>query len=110
MVDSTLSGDIGVVLSSCLMLVGGLQFGMRQSAEMETWMTSVERIMEYGQLEDEEDDHSFVKADPPVAWPHSGAVQFFNVSLRYERDGNLALKGLTFNAEAGEKVGKHGSF
>ena len=52
-ISGSLGGDIGVVLSVCLSMTGTAQWGMRQSAEMENMMTSVERIQEYGKLEEE---------------------------------------------------------
>ena len=50
-----MGGDVGVAISSCIFLTGALQFGMRQSAEAENLMTSVERVMEYGDLPSEAD-------------------------------------------------------
>ena len=47
------SGYVGVVLTSCLNMVGMMQWGLRQSAVMENTMTSVERIVEYGKLQSE---------------------------------------------------------
>ena len=47
------SGYVGVVLTACLNMVGMMQWGLRQSAVMENTMTSVERIVEYGQLQSE---------------------------------------------------------
>ena len=48
-----LGGDVGVAINACLYLTGALQYGMRQSAEVENMMTSVERVMEYGELKTE---------------------------------------------------------
>jgi hypothetical protein len=49
----TLGGEVGLAISACMSLTGGLQYGMRQSAEVENQMTSVERVAEYGRLESE---------------------------------------------------------
>ena len=48
-----LGGDVGVAISSCLSLVGLLQHSIRQSAEAENLMISVERVMEYGDIKSE---------------------------------------------------------
>ena len=53
MPEDVLGGDVGVAISSCIFLTGALQYGMRQSAEAENLMTSVERVMEYGDLKSE---------------------------------------------------------
>lgn len=37
-----------------MILIGMLQFGVRQSAEVVSQMTSVERILDYTQIESEE--------------------------------------------------------
>ena len=76
---------------------------MRQSAEMETWMTSVGRILEYGQLESEEDE-SKEKIDVPDGWPEEGKIEFQNVSLQYNKEENLALSDISFRVKSGEKV------
>ncbi|CAG2119883.1 unnamed protein product, partial [Medioppia subpectinata] len=47
------AGEAGLALSSALMLTGMTQWGARQSAEMESQMTSVERIIEYSKLPQE---------------------------------------------------------
>ena len=47
------SSEVGLVISSAIALIGQFQFGVRQSAEMENQMTSVERVVEYGNLSSE---------------------------------------------------------
>ena len=48
-----LGGDVGLAISNCILLTGMLQWGVRQSAEVENLMTSVERVMEYSKLNSE---------------------------------------------------------
>ena len=43
-------GDVGLAINACLFLMSNIQYGMRQSAEAENLMCSVERVMEYGDL------------------------------------------------------------
>lgn len=97
-----MGGDFGVVLSSSLFLVGGLQYALRQTGEMEAWMTSVKRILEYGQLEDEE-TRLGITSQPSKSWPRSGKIEMRNVSLSYDEE-KLVLKNVTFDAKSGEKV------
>ena len=75
---------------------------MRQSAELETWMTSVKRILQYGKLKGEEEET--IKSQVPIAWPHSGKIEFRNVFLRYDQKGKFVLKDICFKAKSGEKV------
>jgi len=46
------SSEAGLIITAA-MSMNLFQFGIRQSAEMENQMTSVDRIIEYGQLEPE---------------------------------------------------------
>lgn len=48
-----LGGNVGLAISSTLVLTGIFQWGMRQSAETENLMTSVERALEYAKLDPE---------------------------------------------------------
>lgn len=53
LLSDTLGGDIGLAISSAMLLSGMFQWGVRQSAEVENQMTSVERVLEYSAFEPE---------------------------------------------------------
>lgn len=53
--------EVGLSISQALMLTGTFQWGVRQNAEVETQMTSVERVIEFSNLEKEED----IETKPP---------------------------------------------
>merc|ERR1712032_435777 len=72
--DDLLGGDVGLAISSCIMLTGMLQWGVRQSAGVENLMTSVERVMEYSKLEPE-DLPTKPDCKPVAEWPQEGRVE-----------------------------------
>ncbi|XP_035692355.1 multidrug resistance-associated protein 4-like isoform X1 [Branchiostoma floridae] len=97
------SGLVGLSLSYALILMGGFQWGVRQSAECETLMTSAERIIEYSKLDQEpplENDYNL-----PPNWPVHGIITFEGVSFTYSPDGPKVLKNLYGCIRAKEKVG-----
>lgn len=47
----TFSGNVGLAISQALILTGMVQYGIRQSTETMQQMTSVERILQYTDLE-----------------------------------------------------------
>lgn len=67
-------------------------------------MTSVERVLTYAQIQSEP---GYSTSDPrtPDGWPENGSVIFKDVCLRYYPDGPTVLKGISFDAFSGEKIG-----
>jgi len=66
-------------------------------------MTSVERIIEYTDLEREPLDQYEQQA--PENWPSHGEIVFKNVSLKYDENLPPVLKNISLNILAGEKIG-----
>nr|XP_009665672.1 PREDICTED: multidrug resistance-associated protein 4 isoform X2 [Struthio camelus australis] len=97
------AGQVGLALSYAITLMGMFQWGVRQSAEVENLMISVERVMEYTELEKEApwetDKH------PPPDWPSQGMIAFENVNFTYSLDGPLVLRHLSVLIKPKEKVG-----
>uniref|UniRef100_A0A8B9PGZ5 ATP binding cassette subfamily C member 4 n=1 Tax=Apteryx owenii TaxID=8824 RepID=A0A8B9PGZ5_APTOW len=97
------AGQVGLALSYAITLMGTFQWGVRQSAEVENLMISVERVMEYTELEKEApwetDKH------PPPEWPSQGMIAFENVNFTYSLDGPLVLRHLSVLIKPKEKVG-----
>ncbi|KAB0792826.1 hypothetical protein PPYR_14785 [Photinus pyralis] len=96
-----LGGNLGIILTQSLGLTGILQFVVRQYAEMENAMTSVERVLEYGALEQEKEDESIT---PPPNWPEHGEIVFDSISLRYSREV-LILNNINLLIKPREKIG-----
>lgn len=97
------AGQVGLALSYALTLMGMFQWSVRQSAEVENMMISVERVIEYTNLE-KEAPWEYQKRPPP-GWPHEGVIIFDNVNFSYSLDGPVVLKHLTALIKSTEKVG-----
>ncbi|XP_036687279.1 multidrug resistance-associated protein 4-like [Balaenoptera musculus] len=98
------AGQVGLALSLARTLMGMIQWCIRQSVKVENMMISVERVIEYTDLEKEAPWKYFFHRLPP-AWPHEGKIFFQNINLRYSLDGPLVLKDLTAVINSREKVG-----
>lgn len=65
-------------------------------------MTSVERILEYCDLESEAAPETEVK--PPPNWPSNGNIVFDNMSLAYHKSLPNVLHNISCNIKPKEKV------
>lgn len=79
------------------------QYAVRQFAEVENLMTSVERVMAFISL-DSEPGYD-IKALPPINWPQTGHVSFRDVVMRYYPGEPQVLKDLSFEIEGKSKLG-----
>ncbi|KAJ8916752.1 hypothetical protein NQ315_013957 [Exocentrus adspersus] len=103
--ENTLSGNVGLVISQSLILTGMLQYGVRQTAEVSSNMTSVERVLQYTKLEKEGPFESLPTKKPDGNWPHSGKIEFKSVYLKYAPEEPPVLKNLNMLIKSAEKVG-----
>lgn len=96
---------VGLAITSAILLSTGFQWGIRQATEVETQMTSVERVDEYSHLESE----GFLEVQehlrPPSTWPDKGVIEFSNVSLTYNQSDGPVLRNLSFTIHSSEKIG-----
>lgn len=100
-------GNVGLAITQAMGMTGMVQWGMRQSAELENNMTAVERVIEYHSVDPEDELEAPIEKKPPPEWPQKGRIQFDKISLRYFPDPNaeLVLKELEFEILPMEKVG-----
>ncbi|KAI4886639.1 hypothetical protein NFI96_012768 [Prochilodus magdalenae] len=97
------AGAVGLALSYAVTLMGMFQWGVRQSAEVENMMTSVERVVEYTELDNEAPWET--QKRPPPDWPSQGMITFDGVNFSYSPDGPVVLKNMTAMFRPKEKVG-----
>lgn len=98
---------IGLACCYLLSITDYIQFALRQALMHIMQMASTARIQSYTQIEQEA--ALSLPADQALTdvleWPMKGEVIFKNVHMRYRKNTDLILKGLTFNAKPGEKIG-----
>uniref|UniRef100_A0A1B0C9L7 Uncharacterized protein n=1 Tax=Lutzomyia longipalpis TaxID=7200 RepID=A0A1B0C9L7_LUTLO len=100
-------GNVGLAITQAIGMTGMVQWGMRQSAELENTMTAVERVVEYQTVDPEGQLEAIGDKKPPSSWPEEGKVTFDRLSLRYfpTKDADRVLKELEFEIRPREKIG-----
>jgi ABC-type bacteriocin/lantibiotic exporter with double-glycine peptidase domain len=78
---------------------------VRQSAEVENNMNSVERIVHYATNIEQEAPHELPDSKPRAPWPDQGGVELKDVVLSYRPELPAVLKGISISIQAGEKIG-----
>lgn len=73
--------------------------------DFSTFLTSVERLDQYSDIEQEPALESPPDKKPPKSWPEMGRIEFRNVTMRYFEDEAPVLKNLNFTIDSKEKVG-----
>uniref|UniRef100_A0A3P9DI95 Multidrug resistance-associated protein 4 n=1 Tax=Maylandia zebra TaxID=106582 RepID=A0A3P9DI95_9CICH len=101
--DGLVAGEVGLVLTYAVTLMGNFQWTVRQSAEVENMMTSVERVVEYTELKSEAPLET--QKRPPPDWPSQGMITFDRVNFFYSKDGPPVLKDINATFQPKEKVG-----
>lgn len=120
------SGILGLALVYMISLSGLFQYMVRQSALVETYMTSVERMLYYGtkiltEEEYQKDGLDAFEQDPLTApfdcgkeaaalaadplWPASGTLTCKGLKCKYREDLPIVLDGVDFEVESGSKLG-----
>jgi ATP-binding cassette subfamily C (CFTR/MRP) protein 4 len=100
--DSTTAVDAALVLTSFMEMSVRAQFTLRQSALSENLMTSVERILEYGQLDSEAPLDT--NKNDKLECDSQGAIEFRNVWLKYAKTESYIFKDMSFVIDYNEKV------
>ena len=94
---------VSLSLVYVLQLTTLFQWTIRQSAEAESQLTSVERILEYCRLPEE--GQRITKFRPPQSWPEKGEIEFHDVKMRYRENLPLVLNEVNASISACDKIG-----
>lgn len=102
--NSTNPATLGVVLTYSLSITQSLSQIVQQLAQIEQDANVVERLLHFADLPREGSPVN--DSDPAVdTWPSRGAIDFKDVELRYRPGLPLVVKGVSFQINAGERVG-----
>eukprot|EP00794_Sanderia_malayensis_P005601 gene5601-6290_t len=94
---------MGLTLLYVIQLNGLFQWCVRQSAQVENLMTSVERVAEYCELEPEQDQGTSKALTR--GWPKYGIITAEGASFAHDKSLPYVLKMMFFCIRASEKVG-----
>ncbi|XP_043642473.1 probable multidrug resistance-associated protein lethal(2)03659 [Drosophila teissieri] len=101
------AADVGLAITQAMGLTSTVQWAVRQSTELENTMISVERVIDYEEIEPEGALEAPTDEKPPESWPEHGRIEFDHLSLRYKphEKTESVLKSLSFVIKPKEKVG-----
>ena len=102
------AGTAGLMITFVQMVTGLMNWTVRMGCETEARITSVERIVEYSEMETCEAAPIVDSYRPPADWPTVGEVRFSGMSMRYKADDPLILKDINLLIPGGSKVGVAG--
>jgi ATP-binding cassette subfamily C (CFTR/MRP) protein 4 len=75
----------------------------QKSAEVEIMFVSVERMLEYAQLEVEAPRHTSLV--PAKDWPQAGQIELKDMSLTYPNTDRPVLKHINITIKVGKETG-----
>ncbi|EDV27211.1 uncharacterized protein TRIADDRAFT_54940 [Trichoplax adhaerens] len=100
--DGISAGAIGLSLSYLLPLMGNTQWFIRQTAELENQMTSVERVREYSEIKPKQSSSTAIL---PKDWPSNGDISLEHASFRHHEKLPYVLNNINCLIRGGEKIG-----
>ncbi|CAO3650129.1 unnamed protein product [Cunninghamella blakesleeana] len=93
----------GFCLSYVLMQSTQMFDMIRIYTKLETSFNSIERVVEYMEIDQEAD--AITEYKPPPQWPTHGAIQVSNLQIRYADHLPSVLHNLSFTVKPQEKIG-----
>ena len=103
LIDIMFAALAGLSLTFALETLEAAQFGIYVASETENYMTSVERVLTYTEIDPEPGYSS--ETQPPEDWPTAGSMALHDLSLTYLEGAPAILNGVNVCIAAKEKVG-----
>ncbi|KAF9448313.1 ABC protein [Macrolepiota fuliginosa MF-IS2] len=99
--------QVGLVLTYTTSLTQLCGLLTRQTADVENYMNSVERVVHYSRKDmiEQEAPHEVPENKPSADWPQHGSVEFNDVKMSYRPGLPNVLHGISMSVKGGEKVG-----
>ncbi|XP_026807743.1 multidrug resistance-associated protein 4-like [Rhopalosiphum maidis] len=98
-------GSVGLALTQVITLLRRIQWWVRQSTTLLCQLTSVDRVLEYTRLPQEDTLQPIKEHSPDKEWPYSGKIVFKDFNLRYSLNSPYVLKDLNIQIQSMEKIG-----
>ena len=95
----------GLVILYSMSFWGALNWGIRILSDLESRMTSIERIRFMTQIKSEVAVFSEIKITVDNSWPSNGHIKFIDVRARYDESLPEVVKGLSVEIPANAQVG-----
>jgi ATP-binding cassette subfamily C (CFTR/MRP) protein 1 len=102
--DTAAGATTGFALLYAQRLTGAFQYVIRLSADIENYMTAVERMQFYCMLPPEQNQDALIEP-PPLGWPSRGELRLDGLCLRYRPELPLVLQGVSVMIPPLSKVG-----
>ncbi|KAF7295535.1 ABC protein [Mycena indigotica] len=102
------AAEVGLILTYTTSLTQTFAMATRQSAEVENYMNSVERVVHYarGDIIPREAPHeSTTSTKLPSSWPDRGEIEFNDVTMSYRPGLPNVLHSISLKIKPGEKIG-----
>ncbi|WWD17007.1 hypothetical protein CI109_101443 [Kwoniella shandongensis] len=100
------AGEAGLILVFAMVVSGGLYGLMEQYSSLEITFVSAERVNHYITMTDHESEEGSI---PEPEWPSQGHILVQDLKVRYAPDLPEVLKGVSFEAKPGQRVGLVGA-
>lgn len=98
-------GLAGLVSIYSLGFWGSLNWAVRVFSDIESRMTSIERLRYFADLPPEQETLRAATQELRATWPERGEVVARDIQVRYASHLPLVLKGISFEVKAGSRVG-----
>eukprot|EP00741_Cyanophora_paradoxa_P013315 tig00020684_g12858.t1 len=99
------AGNFGFAVSNAFQMLLFFTAFVRGTADIESMLGAVERVKYYTDNIPEEAPLVLPNCRPAESWPAKGEIEFKDAVMRYAKELDPAMRGVSFKVMHGEKVG-----